>query len=37
MPEQEADMLIEPWPDYLLPKRLRHLLWIVGGLIFYGS
>ncbi len=30
-------MLIEPWPDYLLPKRLRHLLWIVGGLIFYGQ
>ena len=37
MPEQEDDILIEPLPDYLLPKRLRHLLWIVGGLIFYGQ
>ena len=30
-------MLTEPYPDYLLPKRLRHLLWIVAGLIFYGQ
>ena len=36
-PEQEADMLTEPYPDYLLPKRLRHLLWIGAGLIFYGQ
>jgi hypothetical protein len=30
-------MLTEPYPDYLLPKRLRHLLWIGAGLIFYGQ
>jgi hypothetical protein len=30
-------MLTEPYPDYLLPKRLRHLLWIVAALIFYGQ
>jgi hypothetical protein len=36
-PEQEADMLTDPYPDYLLPKRLRHLLWILGCLIFYGQ
>jgi hypothetical protein len=37
MPEEESDMLTEPYPDYLLPKRLRHLLWILGCLIFYGQ
>jgi hypothetical protein len=37
MLEQEGDMLTEPYPDYLLPKRLHPLLWIAGGLIFCGQ
>jgi hypothetical protein len=30
-------MPTRPYSDHLLPKRLRHLLWVVGGLIFYGQ
>ena len=30
-------MQTEPLPDYLLPKRLRQLFWIIGGLAFYGQ
>jgi hypothetical protein len=30
-------MQTEPLPDYLLPKRLRQLFWIIAGLAYYGQ
>ena len=30
-------MLTEPYTDYLFPKYVRHLLLMVGGLIFYAQ
>jgi hypothetical protein len=41
MPEQnhpkEDDKQTEALPDYLLPKPLRQVFWIIGGLAFYGQ